>query len=110
MAMGFYPLLNSLDYFIHAAFYFHIVKTQKSDSERLQARLAYKIISECFDAHMTFSVDFNGQLELFAIKIHDIRINGPLPVEVKSQHFLLLQFIPQQNFRKGHVGTEHSGQ
>jgi hypothetical protein len=58
---------------------------------------------------MLRTVHFDDKLRSRRMKIHDIRANRFLSVELYAENLLASQARPQQPFRVGHVGTQFSG-
>ena len=57
---------------------------------------------------MALTIDLDHQLQLRAIEIHDVFVDGPLSQEGVAQHFASFQLLPEQHFSQGAILSEFS--
>src|SRR5262245_60621645 len=88
------PILNTPQSISHVVFDIPVMKSQDLESEVLQTLLSSLILFKVIA--MAIPVDFDYQIQLRAIEIYDVFVNGPLPQEGVGQHFTLFQLVPQQ--------------
>jgi len=100
----FNPTLNAPQDIRHVALYLPIVKSQNTQAEILQILLPNLITRNILS--MALAVNLNYQLQLRAIEIHDIFVNGSLSQEGVAQHSASFQLVPEQYFSQGAVSSE----
>ena len=83
-----------------------ILKPQNPQAQALQVSLASLITLEFVPVAVT--INLNDQLQLRAIEIDDVFVDGPLSQKLIAEHFVVFQLVPQQHFSQGTVLPEFS--
>lgn len=90
----FNPRVNRRNDTIEICFNLGIFESQKVHSQGLQSCLSHFVIGSL--ELVTIAVDLHRQQQIAAEEIHDISINGFLPVKIETESLTALQLSPEQ--------------
>jgi hypothetical protein len=98
------PILNASQHVRHVTLHVAIMKSDDTESEVLQILLSSQIPFEF--AAVAVAIDLNHQFQPWAIEIHDVFVDGPLPQKGVAQHSASFQLLPEQYFSQGAILSE----
>jgi hypothetical protein len=89
------PIIDGLHDCIKVPLHLTVGKPQKANAQGLYTPLPLVIFNSL--QLVTVSVDFHGQHQISRKEIHDVPVNGLLPVKIKSTALSAFEMLPKQD-------------
>ena len=72
------------------------------ESKKMNAKPLKSLLSLCIFIGlkiMTLTIYFNRQLQVLAVEVYNVLVDGVLPIEIVATHPFPSQILPQKDFR-----------